>query len=604
MSDVKLEIRSGKDSGKTVEPSGDRFVIGREEGADLVLPDDEVSREHAFIKMLPDGRAEIRDMGSRNGTYVNGERISGAKVLEGGEELKLGTTVISASRPGAGAETRLAGAGAGETRLGGGRGETRMAAQPAGLALEISKGAGAGRKVEPSGDRFVIGREEGADLVLDDEEVSREHAFIKMLPDGRAEIRDMGSRNGTYVNGERISGAKVLEGGEELKLGNTVISTSRPAGRGETRFAGRRPSGAAATPSGVRRMMERSNRVMIVGVGVAVVALIVAVLAIAGVFSSSSGPPSEAEIIDAVKPSTLQVVARNKQGKLVGGGTAWVYNADKGLIVTNAHVVNDGSKFEAGYDATSLHGATVVGVAPCDDLAVLRISPFKLKTLPIASPSDVHQGDTIHVAGYPANSTSNTNFLKSDFQVSKGTISALHTRDQEGFGATIPALGVTDNDNGGILLPDTVQHTASQNPGDSGGPLVNDDEKLAGVNTTGGISGSQGESHSISVEKVRDIVPQLARGESIGWAGFGVAGLPSSFGVPAMYITSVVKDTPADQAGVPEGLLITAVNNRPVSTQQQYCDTVRGIQSGEEVLLDIADPQSGNTLPGYKLVFP
>ena len=544
------------------------------------MADNEASREHAFLTELPDGRAEIRDLGSRNGTLVNGERISQPTVLEGGEEITIGETVLAASRA----------LSAGETRLG--------AAQPGAFALEVRSGPDAGKTIKPMGQRFVIGREEGAaDFVLNDPEVSREHASLKELPGGKAEIRDLGSRNGTLVNGKRISQPTVLEGGEQIKLGDTVLAASGPGqGRGETRLGtGPAAAGATAKSGGPKAAVIAAA----VGGGLVVV---VAVLAIAGVFSGgSSGPLTAQEVIAAAKPSTLQVFSRDRS-TIAGGGTAWVYDAAKGLIVTNAHVVNEGNRFQAGFDSTSLHRATVVGVAPCEDVAVLRMPPAGLKTLPRAAPSDVKQGDTVYALGFPSNSTSDINFLKANFQVTQGTISALDTQVREGFGQAPFSI---PNDNGAMLLPSVVQIDAAINPGNSGGPLVNDRANLVGMDTVG--SARQNQNGAISLNTLDRVVPQLAAGHSIGWAGFGVAALPTRYapaGGGAMLITSVVKDTPADQAGLPSGLLITAVNHQPVTTQQGYCDIAKNISPGEEVQLDLVDANTGRSTSGVRVTFP
>jgi hypothetical protein len=72
--------------------------------------------------------------------------------------------------------------------------------------------------------RLVIGREESCDIVLDDEKVSRRHCALTPQPDGRVVIEDLGSSNGTFVNRERISGPVTLIGGEEVRVGSTVMS--------------------------------------------------------------------------------------------------------------------------------------------------------------------------------------------------------------------------------------------------------------------------------------------------------------------------------------------------------------------------------------------
>jgi pSer/pThr/pTyr-binding forkhead associated (FHA) protein len=89
------------------------------------------------------------------------------------------------------------------------------------LSLEIVEGTGAGRMVA-LGPRTTIGRARDADLVLADELVSRHHA--RVVPSGPgAVVEDLGSRNGTFVNGELVHGPTLLEPGDQLQLGVTLV---------------------------------------------------------------------------------------------------------------------------------------------------------------------------------------------------------------------------------------------------------------------------------------------------------------------------------------------------------------------------------------------
>ena len=78
-------------------------TIGREE-CEIVLPDPEVSRRHALIRLLDAGLA-IEDLSSLNGTWINGERITGVRPLAAGDSLRFGNTVGEIRE--AGAATRI-----------------------------------------------------------------------------------------------------------------------------------------------------------------------------------------------------------------------------------------------------------------------------------------------------------------------------------------------------------------------------------------------------------------------------------------------------------------------------------------------------------------
>jgi pSer/pThr/pTyr-binding forkhead associated (FHA) protein len=89
------------------------------------------------------------------------------------------------------------------------------------LSLEIVEGAGAGRMV-PVTATVTIGRGRDADLILADELVSRRHAQV--TPDGPgAVVEDLGSRNGTFVNGQGIHGPVRLHPGDQLQLGVSLV---------------------------------------------------------------------------------------------------------------------------------------------------------------------------------------------------------------------------------------------------------------------------------------------------------------------------------------------------------------------------------------------
>ena len=87
-------------------------------------------------------------------------------------------------------------------------------------ALVFKEGPLAGQRVEVDME-LVVGRED-AGLTIEDEEISRRHAVIRP-GDGGVEIEDLGSRNGTFVNGVRIESATRLAGGDTVKLGQSVL---------------------------------------------------------------------------------------------------------------------------------------------------------------------------------------------------------------------------------------------------------------------------------------------------------------------------------------------------------------------------------------------
>ena len=99
---VKLKILRGSSAGKVVTVRGPRFHIGRSEECNLRVNSDAISRRHCEIT-VNDTHVHIRDLGSRNGTYVNGERIEGEQeTADGGsaaQSVRWNSSSPSSSRP-------------------------------------------------------------------------------------------------------------------------------------------------------------------------------------------------------------------------------------------------------------------------------------------------------------------------------------------------------------------------------------------------------------------------------------------------------------------------------------------------------------------------
>ncbi len=222
--------------------------------------------------------------------------------------------------------------------------------------LIVLTGPAAERRLEiGSEERLVIGRDEGCNLVLDDSKVSRRHAYLQEI-DGGVEVGDLGSSNGTFVNGRRIERPVTLAPGDSLRIGVSSMRIEPAADTG----AGTEP--VAAAPAGddrsrIRRMvsgdssviqrlrLERSvRRATLLAVVAVLVAAGAVVAAVTGLFSSEPEPapaaPSTSEIIAQVRPATVRIITRVDE-RSAGSGTGWVYDADRGLVVTNAHVVGD-----------------------------------------------------------------------------------------------------------------------------------------------------------------------------------------------------------------------------------------------------------------------
>jgi uncharacterized membrane protein YdfJ with MMPL/SSD domain/pSer/pThr/pTyr-binding forkhead associated (FHA) protein len=230
---LELRIESGEARGRLAEATGAEFTIGRDPACDLVLSDPTVSARHASIAVLGLGTGVLTDLGSRNGTFVNGRQIYEPALLSGGERVRLGDTVVSVvQRRAPGAATAVA--------------------EP-GVWLTIASGARAGTTVKVVGDEFVIGRDPQTDLVLEDESVSRRHARIAVAALGRASITDLGSRNGTSVEGVPVRGTVELLGDERLRVGDVELRLGEGA-PGLTSATGEQAVTGATTVTPPRRV--------------------------------------------------------------------------------------------------------------------------------------------------------------------------------------------------------------------------------------------------------------------------------------------------------------------------------------------------------------
>lgn len=236
----------------TLDPSRP-LTLGRDPQGDIVLDDARVSWRHATISW--NGRTwVVEDHGSTNGTFVQGHRIHQADIGPGaavhlgngndGPRIDLRTMRrpgrrAPAGRPSAGRVRAAAGVAGTAAAAGPGRPGLAAAARPAarpaatrsaGTAAAGPGGAGAAGAPPVYGDRspttfhqlalgrvMRIGRALENELVVSDLQVSRHHAEFHATPDGRFQMRDLGSHNGTYLNGMPIAkGGTVLLGPTDI----------------------------------------------------------------------------------------------------------------------------------------------------------------------------------------------------------------------------------------------------------------------------------------------------------------------------------------------------------------------------------------------------
>jgi pSer/pThr/pTyr-binding forkhead associated (FHA) protein len=197
---------------------GARFPVEAElslgrEGADVTLDDPEISRRHAVVRPVDDGLL-VRDEGSVNGTFVNGRRIYESTRLADGDVLSLGRSslLVEVPAPAPAAAVTVAAEAA-----------ERAVVLPVLVGIE---GSVAGQRF-PVEVEVLLGRE-GADITIEDPEVSRRHAWVRAV-DGGLVVLDADSANGTFVNGERVGEPRTLGDGDVVTVGRSSLRVELPA---------------------------------------------------------------------------------------------------------------------------------------------------------------------------------------------------------------------------------------------------------------------------------------------------------------------------------------------------------------------------------------
>jgi pSer/pThr/pTyr-binding forkhead associated (FHA) protein len=202
------------------------ILLGRERDNDILLDTDLASRYHAELR-LDRGRAYLLDRGSMNGTSVNGQKIWGLAPLQGGDLLEIGGQRFRYEDLRPQMNTPASQNDEQDEPL-----EETLAlrvllvqpAQPAATAaqLVLSGGPGAGQVFDLNKAILTIGRSSKCDVVINDASISRQHTQITQQESGWY-AQDLGSRNGTAINGQRLSAPQRLQDGDTLTVGTIPL---------------------------------------------------------------------------------------------------------------------------------------------------------------------------------------------------------------------------------------------------------------------------------------------------------------------------------------------------------------------------------------------
>ena len=303
---------------------------------------------------------------------------------------------------------------------------------------------------------------------------------------------------------------------------------------------------------------------------------------------AASLPAGSVEQVAAkVVPSVVKL--ETDMGKQSEEGSGIILSSD-GLILTNNHVVSaakDGAP-NAGAVQTKVTFAdgtttsfSVVGTDPSSDIAVVRAEGATgLTPIALGSSSKLRVGQDVVAIGSP---------LGLEGTVTTGIVSALNR--------PVAAGGDARNQN---TVLDAIQTDAAINPGNSGGALVNMSGELVGVNsaiaTLGGDSaqaqsGSIGLGFAIPVDQAKRIADELIQSGTASHASLGVQ-VGNDATVDGAKIVEVTGDGAAAAAGLPSGVIVTKVDDRPIGSADALVAAVRSKAPGTKVTLTYLD-QSG-----------
>ena len=202
---LTIEDRNGQVANKFSFTEGN-YVVGRNETCDVVLPSTSVSREHARI-FVHQGRCYIEDLGSANGVIVDGQKVVRQRDLGAASQIRVGDyyLYLEYQRP-VGADQRVL-----QTLF-----IPKSGDHPKLVRINDSF---AGEEFSLSELENTIGRTDDNFILLSDPSISRHHATIEAVGE-RFSVRDLGSSNGTRVNGKKLKDRATLKFGDRVEFGN------------------------------------------------------------------------------------------------------------------------------------------------------------------------------------------------------------------------------------------------------------------------------------------------------------------------------------------------------------------------------------------------
>jgi putative serine protease PepD len=304
---------------------------------------------------------------------------------------------------------------------------------------------------------------------------------------------------------------------------------------------------------------------------------------------SQDNPPDEplSQAAAAVLPSVVSITFESDVGD--GEGSGVIISSD-GQILTNNHVVApaaDGGQLSVTFADGSKADARILGRDPATDLAVIQAEDVSgLTPAKLGNSADLHVGDTVLAIGSP---------LGLEGSVSAGIVSALDRSIT--LSNDVPESPFGNNGEPQATpsaVIDAIQTDAAINPGNSGGALINTDGEVVGINTAiaslaggGGVgsqSGNIGVGFAIPIDSARSVAEQLVENGEATHAFLGVRITDSEDGSGAV-VAQVDEGTPAADAGLQQGDVITKVDDTEVTSGSDLTSAIRSHQPGDKVTI-------------------
>ena len=305
--------------------------------------------------------------------------------------------------------------------------------------------------------------------------------------------------------------------------------------------------------------------------------------------SSSTSSDDLSGVSENVMPSIVSITGKfettsqswfgqtqSSESEGVGSGIIIGKKDGKILIVTNNHVVADAKSLSVGFVDGKSASATIRGTDSDTDLAVVEVNTKDMKASTLKKIAVITLGDSSKLkTGERAIAIGNA--LGYGQSVTGGYISALNRQVQ-----------LTDK------TMTLIQTDAAINPGNSGGALLNSKGELIGINTVKYSSEDvEGMGYAIPINTAKPIINKLIKNEATSeseQAYLGVSGqtidssMASQFDMPSgVYVQQVIKNSPAQKAGISAGDVIVSIDGSSVSTMDGLKEKISNLKAGKKV---------------------